>query len=53
MDFVLAYPQVDIEAPLYMKMPKGFECKGYEPGKVVLELCKNLYGQKQAGRILY
>jgi len=53
MDFVLAYPQADIEVPLYMKMPKGFECEGYEPGKVVLELCKNLYGQKQAGHVWY
>jgi len=27
MDFVLAYPQVDIEVPLFMKMPKGFVCE--------------------------
>jgi len=53
MDFVLAYPQADIEVPLYMKMPRGFTCKGYEADEVVLELQKNLYGQKQAGRIWY
>jgi len=38
MDFVLAYPQADIEFPLYMKMPRGFTCKGYEADEVVLEL---------------
>jgi len=34
-----------------MKMPKGFSCEGYEANEVVLELQKNLYGQKQAGCI--
>ncbi len=29
MDFVLAYPQADIEVPLYMKIPRHFECQGY------------------------
>jgi len=53
MDFMLAYPQADIEVPLFMKMPKGFVCEGYKPDKVVLELRKNLYGQKQVGHIWY
>jgi len=44
MDFVLAYPQADIEVLLYMKMPRGFTCEGYEADEVVLELRKNLYG---------
>jgi len=58
LDFVLAYTQADIERDLYMKLPPGFTI----PGKVltdqdrkeyVLKLEKNLYGQKQAGRVWY
>jgi len=53
MDFVLAYPQANIEETLYMVIPVNFECEGYAPKELVLELHKNLYGQKQAGRIWY
>jgi len=53
MDCVLAYPQADIKVPLYMEMPCGFKCKDYEPREVILALRKNLYGQKQAGRVWY
>jgi len=53
MDFVLAYPQADIEVLLYMEMPCSFKCKDYEPCEVVLALHKNLYGQKQAGCVWY
>jgi hypothetical protein len=58
LDFVLAYTQADIERDLYMKLPPGFTV----PGRVitdqdrkdyVLKLEKNLYGQKQAGRVWY
>jgi hypothetical protein len=50
-DFVLAYPQADIEFDMYMELPKGIETK-YGNGKThVLKLLKNLYGQKQAGRV--
>jgi hypothetical protein len=58
LDFVSAFPQADIERELYMKLPKGFTI----PGRVlteedrknyVLKLEKNLYGQKQAGRVWY
>ena len=50
-DFVLAYPQAPIEYDLYMELPKGVETK-YGNGKThVLKLIKNLYGQKQAGRV--
>jgi histone deacetylase 1/2 len=47
---MLAYPQADIETELFMEVPKGFEfqqsCKTH-----CLRLIKNLYGQKQAGRV--
>ena len=49
-DFTLAYPQAEIEQPMYMELPKGVISK--DPKKdYVLELHKNLYGQKQAGRV--
>jgi len=53
MDFVLAYPQADIEVPLFMEIPKGFDPEGYARGELVLELRRNLYGQKQAGRVWF
>ena len=50
-DYVQAYPQADIEVDLYMEIPKGFEVQGSDPGEYVLKLHKNIYGQKQAGRV--
>jgi len=50
-DFVLAYPQAPIEFDMYMELPKGIQTK-YGNGRThVLKLQKNLYGQKQAGRV--
>ena len=52
MDFVLAYPHAPAEVPLYMHFPKGYEFKdGISEDTHVLELTKNIYGQKQAGRV--
>ncbi len=50
-DFVLAYPQADVETDIYMQIPKGFEIEGKTRQTHVLKLIKNLYGQKQAGRV--
>ena len=52
-DFVLAYPQADVETPLYMKMPSGITVKNFHRSTHVLKLRKNLYGQKQAGRVWF
>jgi hypothetical protein len=49
-DFVLAYTQADVECELYMAIPKGFEMEG-DTQDYVLKLKKNLFGQKQAGRV--
>ena len=49
LDFTMAYPQADIEVPLYMDIPKGFTFNGSKRTHC-LKLLKNLYGQKQAGR---
>jgi hypothetical protein len=58
LDFVLAYTQADIERDLYMKLPPGFTVPGktiteQDRKDYVLKLEKNLYGQKQAGRVWY
>jgi hypothetical protein len=50
-DFILAYPQADIEFDMYMDLPKGIETKHGNGKTHVLKLLKNLYGQKQAGRV--
>ena len=47
-DFVLAFPQADIETELFMEIPKGFEHNASQKTHC-LKLKKNLYGQKQAG----
>jgi hypothetical protein len=54
-DFILAYPQAPLETPLYMEVPKGVNLQNLpkQPKEYVLELKKNLYGQKQAGRVWY
>ena len=44
-DFVLAFPQADIETELFMEIPRGFEHNA--PRKThCLKLKKKLYGQK-------
>lgn len=53
-DYVLAYTQADVEMDnLYMELPKGFEVTGGQPEEYVLHIRKNIYGQKQAGRVWY
>ena len=57
-DFVQAFTQADIERDLYMKLPPGFVVPGKQLSEedrknYVLKLEKNLYGQKQAGRVWY
>jgi hypothetical protein len=49
-DFVLAFPQADVECPLYMEIPRGFKFQGSRKTHC-LSLKKNLYGAKQAGRV--
>ena len=55
LDFTLAYPQADVDRPLYMEIPKGVQVAGHPISSetYVLQLIKNLYGQKQAGRVWY
>ena len=51
-DFVQAFAQAPIEKTLYMKIPAGVELEdGSDPKEYVLKLHRNIYGQKQAGRV--
>lgn len=47
-DFVLAFPQADVDVPVYMELPIGIELAGENKRHYVLKLNKNLYGLKQA-----
>jgi hypothetical protein len=50
-DFVLAFPQADVECELFMQLPRGVIFPGVHRSTHCLKLKKNLYGQKQAGRV--
>jgi hypothetical protein len=49
-DFVLAFPQADVECDIYMEVPVGFDLK-QKKKELCLKLRKNIYGTKQAGRV--
>ena len=48
---MLAFPQAPVEREIYMKIPKGFDIEGGSTKDYVLRVNKNVYGQKQAGRV--
>ncbi len=51
-DFVLAFPQTDLDVPVYMELSAGVNPTNVSDGnrrKYVLKLNKSLYGLKQAG----
>jgi hypothetical protein len=50
-DFVMAYPQAPIEMDIYMELPQRIQTKHENSKEHVLKLEKNIYGQKQAGRV--
>jgi hypothetical protein len=51
LDYVQAFPQAPVEKELYMEIPKGMEPEHGNAKDYVLQLHKNVYGQKQAGRV--
>jgi hypothetical protein len=51
LDFVLAFPQADVECDLFMQLPRGLTFQGVHQSTHCLKLKKNLYGSKQAGRV--
>jgi hypothetical protein len=51
-DYVLAFPQAPVEREIYMEIPKGCHIPGTSDQKLhVLKIHRNIYGQKQAGRV--
>jgi hypothetical protein len=50
-DFVLAFPQANVECELYMELPRGLIFEGCHRDTHCLKLLKNLYGQKHAGHV--
>ena len=53
-DYVAAYTQAPIDRNMYMEFPRGFTVPGGVDRKAfVLNLHRNLYGQKQAWRMWY
>ena len=51
LDYVLAFPQAPVEREIYMEIPKGIEVEGSNTKDYVLQIHRNIYGQKQAGRV--
>jgi hypothetical protein len=52
LDYVLAFPQAPVEKEIYMEIPRGVKLSdGDDPKDFVLKLNRNVYGQKQAGRV--
>jgi hypothetical protein len=52
LDYVAAFPQAPVERELYMEIPKGVSVKGgNDNGDCVLKIKRNIYSQKQAGRV--
>ena len=45
-DFVLAFPQAELDVDIYMELPYGFDIDGSK--RYILKLNKNLYGLKNA-----
>jgi hypothetical protein len=50
-NFVKAYPQAPIKMDIYMELPQGIQSKHGNSKEYVLKLEKNIYGQKQVGRV--
>jgi hypothetical protein len=49
LDFVLAFPQADLDTPVFMEIPIGIAVDGIDQNRnYVLRLRKSLYGLKQA-----
>ena len=48
-DFVLAFPQAELEVPVYMELPASMELPGHgkDSSKYLLKLKRYLYGLKK------
>ena len=48
LNFVLPFPQAELDAPVYMKLPPGIEVAGGQTDMYVIELKSSLYGLNQS-----
>jgi Reverse transcriptase (RNA-dependent DNA polymerase) len=53
LDFVQAFPQVDISHQQFVELPKGIKIEGVSSKDWVLEALQNVYGGKDAGQQWY
>ena len=51
LDYVHAFPQAPIEKEMFMKIPAGIQIKEGNNKDYVLKMHRNIYGQRQAGRV--
>lgn len=52
LDYVQAFPQAPVERELcMMRAPKGYNINNGKGGEYALKVEKNMYGQKQSGRV--
>ena len=51
LDYILAFPQAEIDMITYMEIPKGIEVQHGRTEDYVLRLDRNLYGRCQAPRV--
>ena len=52
-DYVQTFTQAPIEKDLYLKVPVRFQVEYGDNNDYVLKIDRNIYGQKQAGRVWY
>jgi hypothetical protein len=50
-DYVLAFPQAPVEREIYMEIPRGFKVEHANTKDYVLQLHRNVYGQRQSSRV--
>jgi hypothetical protein len=48
---IMAYPQAPVEMDIYMELPQGIKTATGNSNDHILKPLKNIYGQKQAGRV--
>jgi len=51
LDYVHAYPQAPIAREMYMRIPVGIDIDEADKADFVLQMLRNIYGQRQAGRV--
>ena len=50
-DYVQEFSQAPIEKDFYLKVPAGFQVEDRDNNNYALKLHRNIYGQKQSGKV--